>query len=149
MKEQVSQWMDFINNSASFTDLFISAIRRRLFTRESLDILSYENDRAKALKNIENPDDFKSNLKCYLKDEPEKSLDSLMKSLDILVHIISPTKADYDLLEQTLIQLTEFPKYANNVKGVFGNHVMKALYSLNALVIIKKVCYVQFYSIWK
>lgn len=70
-----------------------------------------------------------------------------MKSLDILVHIISPTKEDYDLLEQTLIELTEFPRYEDNVKGNFGNHVMKALYSLNALDIIKEVCYIHFLSI--
>lgn len=116
-----------------------------MFTKETLDILSYEEYRANALKNIENPDDFKSELKCYLKDEPQKGLDSLMKSLDILVHIISPTKGDYDLLEQTLIELTEFPEYHNKVKGNFGNHVMKALYSLNAFDIMKEVCYIHFH----
>lgn len=106
--------------------------------------MSYEEDRAKALKNIDNPGDFKSALKCYLTDESQKSLDSLMKSLDILVHIISPSKADYDLLERTLLELTDFPKYQDNIKGRFGNHVMKALYSLNALDIIREVCYIHF-----
>lgn len=69
-----------------------------------------------------------------------------MKSLDILVHIISPTKNDYDLLEQTLIELTEFQEYHDSIKGIFGNHVMKALYSLNAFDIIKDVCYIHFHS---
>lgn len=115
---------------------------RTLFSQKTLDIPSYEVKRAKALTNIENPSDFKSELKCYLTDGSPKSLDSLMKSLDILVHIITPTKNDYNLLEQTLIELTEFPEYQDDVKGLFGNHVMTALYSLNALDIIKDVCYI-------
>lgn len=112
---------------------------RTLFTQETLDSLSYERDRSEILENTESLTQFKWQLMCYLDNEPKKELPVLTKATEILVHIMSPEKDDYALLQQLLKELNKFEDYSEKAKSTYGNLTMKALHTLNAWDTMKEV----------
>lgn len=76
---------------------------------------------------------------CYLDNEPKKELPVLTKSMEILVHIMSPEKDDYVLLQQLLQELNKVEDYSDKAKATYGNLIMKALYTLDAFDAMKEV----------
>lgn len=104
---------------------------RTLFTQETLEISSFKDTREEAKQNVQRPEAFKWELKCYLDNEPNKDLNHLKNAAEALTYLVFNEDDDIDLMKRTLKMLNSYESLSNKAKTTIGNLYMRALYIMN------------------
>lgn len=102
---------------------------RTLFTVETLDLTTYQNNRRNAFQNVVEPNRFKWELQAYVENESEMDALRLKTALEVLAHLA--TQEDFNLIKKTLYAFDSNPSVTGKAKRSIGNLVMKAIYSNN------------------
>lgn len=102
---------------------------RTLFTVETLDLTTYQNNRRDAFQNVVEANRFKWELQAYVENETELDTVRLKTALEVMAHLATPE--DFNLIKKTLYAFDSNASVTGKAKRSIGNLVMAAIYSNN------------------
>lgn len=104
---------------------------RKLFTAQTLDLVTYQIKRHQALNNVESANAFKWELKCHLINENELDSVQLKTAIEVLTYLVTADSDDVDLIKQSLYAFGTIEDVNDKTKRTLGNLVMQAIYTIN------------------
>lgn len=116
----------------SVNEQFVSHVARTLFTSETLDLTQYQQNRQKALENVDQPHRFKWELQCYIENEAEKEALHLKNAIEVMVHLIQSDVNDIELIRNTLYTYGSLQDVSEKSKRSIGNLTLSAIHSVNS-----------------
>lgn len=103
---------------------------RTLFTAETLELKAFQTNRLDAMRNVEDVNGFKWELKCYMENFKELEPIKLKKAIEVLAPIVE-SPDDIDLIKKSLYELQPLDGANEKTKRSVGNLVMSAIYTSN------------------